>query len=144
MYRIIQGKRSHYTWLCSIHLHILKCTGTLLKRRIFHQPFHMKLQWLNCVWKVRLRKIKISFIWICAVKQVCKFCLSVFWTTFCISYLSRFFPLVDEDLCPVESGRGAPGDLHQEPTSAVWTLHFLVMFEFFNTRNWLNHTAVGH
>lgn len=33
--------------------------------------------------------------------------------------LSRFFPLVDEDLCPVESGRGVPGDLHQEPTSAV-------------------------
>lgn len=101
MYRIIQGKRSHCTWQCSIHLHILKCTGTLLKRRIFLEPFHMKLQWLNCVWKFRLRKIKISFIWICAVKQGCKFCLSIFWKTFFISYPSRFFPLVYENLCPV-------------------------------------------
>lgn len=64
-----------------------------------------------------------------------------------ISYLSRFFPLVYENLCNIcslVSGHGAPADLHQVPTSAVWIIHILVMFEFFNTKDWLNHTGVGH
>lgn len=74
MYRIIQGVITPgYALFTCLSWNV----QGLLKRSILLQPFHMKLQWLNCVWKVRLRKIKISFIWVWAVKHVCKLSLSI-------------------------------------------------------------------
>lgn len=126
MYRIIQGK-GVITRGCAVFTCISwNVQGHFSKELFSFSPSiwscEQWLQWLNCVWKARIRKIKISFMWICAVKQVCKFCLSVFWATFWISYQSRLFALVYGNfcsVCPIVSGYRGPGGLHQVPTAAA-------------------------